>query len=62
MITTAILVFIYLISCIAVALWDRIVSGTSVMSWVDNTQIFTPVYNTIVAIQLWREFNPLSKK
>jgi len=62
MITIGILVFVYVMSAIAVAIWDKIVSETEVMSWVDNTQIFTPVYNTIVAIQLWRDFNPLRKK
>ena len=45
-------------SCIAVALWDIIVRGTEKISWIDNIKMFMPIYNTIVAIQLWREFNP----
>lgn len=55
----SVLLFIYVISCIAVALWHELVRGTERMSWVDNTQIFFPVYNTIIAWELWREFNPL---
>jgi len=58
----AILLFIYVMSAIAVGIWDELTKGTEMMSWVDNTQIFMPVYNTVIAIQLWSEFNPLSKK
>lgn len=52
------LITIYILSCIAVALWDKMVSGTEIISWVDNSQIFFPIYNTIIAIQLWNKFNP----
>lgn len=58
-VTISILLVVYLVSCLAVAIWDKYTRGTPVMSWVDNFQIFTPVYNTVVAIQLWRDFNPL---
>lgn len=54
-----ILFIIYVLSAAAVWLWDKLVSGTAIMSWVDDSQKFTPIYNTIIAIQLWREHNPL---
>lgn len=53
-----ILLVIYLSSCLAVALWDRQVRGTSIMSWVSPGDIFFPVHNTIMAVKLWRELNP----
>lgn len=52
--------FVYIISVAAVALWDKATRGTPVMSWVDNSQIFMPIYNTVIAIQLWRNFNPFN--
>lgn len=54
-----ILFIIYVLSAAAVWLWDKLVSGTVIMSWVDDSQKFTPIYNTIIAIQLWRDYNPL---
>lgn len=53
---------IYVLSAGAVYLWDKLVSGTAVMSWVKESQMFTPIHNTVVAIQLWRDYNPLNKK
>ena len=58
-IVIAFILFIYIMSCIAVAIWHDIVSGTERMSWVGNIEIYLPVYNTVTATQLWREFNPL---
>ena len=53
-----ILFFIYIISIIAVAIWDHEVKGTEVMSWVEKKDIFTPVHNTFIAIRLWSTHNP----
>lgn len=49
---------IYSLSAIAVYIWHHKTSGTAKMSWVGNREIFLPIYNTVVAIELWKEHNP----
>lgn len=56
------LVFIYLLSATAVYIWHKYTVGTSQMSWVGREEIFFPIYNTITAIALWSDYNPLNKK
>ena len=54
------MIIVYLLSCIAVALWDKLVKGTKIMSWVSPGDIFFPVHNTIMAINLWKQLNPFN--
>ncbi len=53
---------VYVFSAIAVGLWHELVRGTHIMSWVDDEQIFVPIYNTLIAIKLWSDYNPLRKR
>jgi hypothetical protein len=53
-----IVISIYLISALAVYVWHKNTIGTSNMSWVGEEEIFLPIYNSIVAITLWKDYNP----
>lgn len=56
----AMFIFIYVISAIAVGVWDNITKKEQ-FSWINNEEIFIPLYNTLMAISLWRHFNPFNK-
>lgn len=56
----AIFLFIYVISAIAVGVWDNITKKEK-FSWISEAEIFIPLYNTLMAISLWKYFNPFTK-
>lgn len=54
-------IVIYVASAVAVVIWDQKVKNTNEVSWVDNLQIFFPIYNTVIACSIWKNHNPYKK-
>lgn len=56
------LIFMYLISVFAVITWDEITKDPSNLNLLSEKEKFMPIYNTLVAMELWIRFNPFSNK
>lgn len=48
----------YVMSGLAVFVWDCISKALQLGSWIDPIEIFLPFYNTVLAVELWKNNNP----